>query len=51
MRDEIISRGGHFISNIEKKMKKKEWMNFYLRIKVILGKIDEALKENIGISK
>lgn len=49
-RNEIISRGGHVGADIEEK--KKEWINFCLRIKVeMLDHIEKALEDRAGITK
>lgn len=50
-RNEIISRGGHVLADLEEK-KKREWMNFCLRIPIdLLDRIEKELEERIGISK
>lgn len=47
---EIIDRGGHVQADNE--AKKKEWINFCLRIKAdMLGQIDKIVEERAGISK
>lgn len=49
--DEVISRGGHVLADLDAK-KKKEWINFCLRIPVdMLDRIDQELEDRIGISK
>lgn len=52
IRQEVISRGGHVVADLEEEKVKKDWMNFCLRIKVeMLDQIDRVLEERVGISK
>lgn len=51
-REALISRGGHVAEDVNEKNKKKEWINFCLRVRTdMLEQIDEILDERVGISK
>jgi hypothetical protein len=52
-RDQVISRGGHVVADIEKSSpKKKEWTTLCLRIPVnMVERIDILLEERVGISR
>ncbi len=50
LREEMILRGGKVAADNESK--KKEWVNFCLRIKVdMLHQVEEALEDRVGINK